>query len=93
MTRIILDEDVKPLSEFRSHVTICIKQVRQTKRPVVITLHGKSAAVLLDVSEYEGLMQRKEVLEDIRVAEQQLADGKGIAHGAALKKVLARVAR
>ena len=93
MTRIILDEDVKPLSEFRANVSSCISQARKTKRPLVITHHGKSAAVLLDVSEYELLMQRMEILEDIYLAEQQLAQGKGVAHEAALKKVLARVAR
>lgn len=93
MPRLILDEDVKPLSEFRAHVASCISQVRKTKRPVVITHHGKSAAVLLDVSEYEGLMQKMEVLEDIRVAEKQLAQGRDVSHEAALKKVLARVAR
>jgi len=60
---------------------------------VVITHHGKSAAVLLDVSEYEVLMRRMEVLEDIHVAEKQLSQGKGISHESALKKVLARVNR
>jgi antitoxin YefM len=93
MTRLILDEDVKPLSEFRANVTSCISQVRKTKRPVVITHHGKSAAVLLDVSEYEVLMQKMEVLEDIHVAEKQLSEGKGIPHEMAFKKVLARVNR
>lgn len=93
MMRLVLNEDVKPLSEFRAKVTSCISQVRKTKRPVVITHHGKSAAVLLDVSEYEGLMQRMEILEDIRLAENQLAQGKGISHEAALKQVLERVTR
>ena len=91
MLRLILDEDVKPLSEFRANVTSCISQVRKTKRPVVITYHGKSAAVLLDVSEYEGLMQPTEILEDIRLAETQLAQGKGVSNEPALKQVLARV--
>ena len=93
MTRLVLDEDVKPLSEFRAHVTSCISQVRKTKRPVVITHHGKSAAVLLGVSEYEVLMQRMEVLEDIRLAETQLAQGQGVPHAIALKRTLARVNR
>ncbi len=93
MTRLILDEDVKPLSEFRANVASCISHVRKTKRPVVITHHGKSAAVLLDVSEYEILMRRMEILEDIHRAENQLAQGKGMAHETALKKVRARVAR
>ena len=91
MQRLILDQDVKPLSEFRAHVASCVDQVRKTKRPVVITHHGKSAAVLLDVSEYEALMQRLDVLQDMRLAERQLAQGRGVAHSAALKKVLARV--
>ncbi len=89
--RLNLDEDVKPLSEFRTNVTACIRQIRQTRRPMVITHHGKSAAVLLSVAEYERLLQKMEVLEDIRLAEDQLARGEGISHDAALKQVLAKV--
>ena len=90
MPRPELDEDLRPLSDFRSHVASCIRQVRKTKRPLVITHHGKSAAILLDVSEYESLMRRMEVLEDIRVAEAQLAQGKGVPHESALRQVLGR---
>lgn len=93
MPRINLDEDVKPLSEFRANVTTCIRQTRSTRRPLVITHHGKSAAVLLGVAEYEGLMQRMEVLEDIRLAEDQLAEGHGVSHDTALTQVLARARR
>ena len=89
--RLNLDEDIKPLSEFRANVTACIRQTRKTRRPMVITHHGKSAAVLLDVSEYERLMQKMEILEDIRLAEDQLARDSGISHDAALKQVLAKV--
>ena len=93
MKRLNLDEDVKPLSDFRSNVTACILQTRRTRRPLVITQHGKSAAVLLGVSEYEGLMERIEILEDIRLAETQLSQNKGMGHEQALKRVLAKVVR
>ena len=93
MPRLVLDQDVKPLSEFRAHVTSCLSQVRKTRRPVVITHHGKSAAVLLDVSEYEALMSKMEVLEDIRKAEDQLAQGLGVSQETARKEVMARVKR
>ena len=93
MTRLNLDEDIKPLSEFRANVTTCIRQTRQTRRPLVITHHGKSAAVLLGVLEYEELMRKMEMLEDVRLAEDQLAQGGGISHAAALKQVLAKVHR
>ena len=91
MSRLLLAEDVKPLSKFRSEVASCIRQVHKTKRPVVITHHGKSAAVLLDVAHYETLMDRIETMQDIRAAEQQLSDGKGIPHDRALDQALKRV--
>lgn len=93
MPRILLDEDVKPLSEFRANVTTFIQQTRKTRRPLVITHHGKSAAVLLGVTEYESLMQKVEILEDIYLAETQLAQGLGINHEAALKMVKSKTIR
>ena len=93
MARLVLDEDIKPLSEFRAHVTSCISQVRATRRPVVITHHGQSAAVLLGASEYDALMNKMEILEDIRLAEDQLARGLGKTQESALKEVITRVKR
>lgn len=40
--RLIIDQDIKPMSEFRSSVSSFIKQVHDTKRPLVITQHGKA---------------------------------------------------
>lgn len=91
MPRLNLAEDIKPLSEFRANVTTYIRQTRQNRRPLVITHNGKSAAVLLGVAEYERLQRKMEVLEDIRLAEDQLARGAGVAHDAAQKQVLAKV--
>lgn len=54
MQRLRLDQDIRPLSEIRTGIASFIKQVHETKRPVVITHHGKGVAVLLDVREYEG---------------------------------------
>ena len=90
MSRLRLADDVKPLSEFRSGVASCIRQVRKTKRPVVITQHGKSAAVLMDIAHYEALIDRIETLQDIRVGEQQISEGKGIPHAKALEQALRR---
>ena len=84
-------QDIQPLSTFRGNVTGFIKQVHDTQRPLVITNHGRSAAVLLDVNKYEEIMERLELLQDIHVAESQLADGKGVSHSEALEQALAVV--
>jgi PHD/YefM family antitoxin component YafN of YafNO toxin-antitoxin module len=57
----------------------------------VITHNGKSAAVLIDVSEYELLLDRLELLEDVRIGEAQIDSGKGIPHGKALDLVRKKI--
>lgn len=93
MQRVSLEKDIRPLSEFRSKVAAFINQVHKTKRPLVITQRGKSAAVVLDVTEYEALLDRAELLEDIQTAENQFAKGKGIEHSLARKRALEKLQR
>lgn len=93
MASVRFSEDVRPLSEFRANAAAFVQQVQTTQRPIVLTQHGRSAAVLLDVTEYERLVERAEVLEDIRTAEEQVARGEGVDHDAALERVLAHIAR
>jgi antitoxin YefM len=93
MQRVVLDQDVKPISEFRANAASLVQQVQRTKRPLVITQQGRSAAVLLDVSEYEKLLDRLDLLQDIHTAENQIDNGQAISHAAARKKALGRLGK
>jgi len=73
--------DVRPVTEFRSHASAVIEQVQRTKRPVILTQPGRSAAVLLDVGVYEALLDEIAVIRDVHAAEAQLDAGMGIPHG------------
>ncbi len=88
MARLHLDSDIKPVSEFRANAAQMLEQVRNTGRPLVLTQRGKSAAVLLDVREYERLRDELDILRDIRTAEEQLASGGGVPHDRARRVVL-----
>ncbi|MFQ5865938.1 MAG: type II toxin-antitoxin system Phd/YefM family antitoxin [bacterium] len=92
MKRLLLDQDIRPLSEFRANAKALIEQVRKTKRPLIITQHGKSAAVILDVQEFEALLEKIEVLQEIQIAQSQLQAGLGIEHEEAKNQVLSRLA-
>jgi antitoxin YefM len=89
MERIELDKDVKPISEFRANATHLIGQVNKTKRPLVITQHGKSSAVLLDVREYEALLDRLELLSDLAAAEDDIKN-KRLYPNEKIKEMLAK---
>jgi antitoxin YefM len=91
MHRIQLDQDIQSVSELRAHTTSYINQVRETKRPLVLTQHGKSSAVLLDVAEYERLIDKLEVIQDIRNGQREIAEGKGVKHDEALNMLLAKL--
>ncbi len=91
MRRLRLDQDIRPMSEFRAGAASFLKRVHETKRPMIITQHGRGVAVLLDLREYESMLERIDLLEDIQKAEAQLDRGEGITHKAARKQVLKRI--
>ncbi|HEY5489575.1 MAG TPA: type II toxin-antitoxin system Phd/YefM family antitoxin [Gemmatimonadaceae bacterium] len=84
-------KDIRPLADFRANLAAVVRQVQRTKRSVILTQHGRSAAVLVDPGEYEALLDRAELLEDIRIAEAEVAGGRGIAHSKAKAAVLGRL--
>jgi len=91
MSRIHFDKDIQPLSEFRAGVASFIKQINETRRPLVITQRGKGVAVVLDVAEYEAMQEKIELLEELRMAEAQLGSGAGVSNNDARAQVLARI--
>ena len=86
-------EDVQPLSAFRANAAGFLDQVRATKRPLVLTQHGKSAAVVLDVDAYEALVDEVELVRDIREARAELERGEGIPHDEVIEELRARISR
>lgn len=72
---ISISNDIEPLSEFRKKSADFVKRLKKEKQPIVLTQHGKSAAVLMDVSEYERISKKMEMLEDLLEAKQQAEQG------------------
>ena len=93
MARVRVDEDIRPLSEFRAGVAAFVRQVHETRRPMVLTQRGRGVAVLLDVHEFELMQERLAILEEIYRAEEQFAAGEGIPHEEAKMRVLNGLAR
>lgn len=93
MPRVNLKKDVKPLSEFRANSAAFIKQLQSSGRPMVLTQHGHSAAVLLDVAAYEDMLEKIDVLRDVQDALEEVRDGRVKSHAKAREDILARIQR
>ena len=61
MKKLNIDQDIRSLSEVRNAMASYIKQVHDTKRPVIITQHGKGIAVLLGANEFEVMQEKIEL--------------------------------
>ena len=66
-----------PISELEQDAAATHKRVRQSKRPLIVTLRGKAAAVLLSVDAYEKSEHEREILKLLARGEKEIAVGKG----------------
>ena len=73
-----------PLADAKAHLSAVLDEVRDTHERVVITRNGRPEAVIMSVSDLEALEETLDLLsapgalEDIRVAEAEIARGEAI---------------
>ncbi|MBO4286655.1 MAG: type II toxin-antitoxin system Phd/YefM family antitoxin [Kiritimatiellae bacterium] len=81
--RPILSEDIISFTECRGKLGEYIEKTRRTHRPIIVTQNGKPTSVLVSVIDWEASSpnweeeQRiaEQVLDDMRIAEGQFANG------------------
>ncbi len=93
MCRLEVNTDIKPVSEFRAKAADLIERVRSTRRPLVLTQRGRSAAVVVAVDDYEQLVEEVETLRDIRAAEGQINSGRKVSNREAKAQLRRRFGR
>jgi len=91
MQKISVEQDIKSLSDFRANAAGFIEQINKTGRPIVITQNGRGAAVVIGVADYDALMEKLELLEEIHIAETQMNEGKVTENEEARKQILERL--
>ena len=87
MNNFSISKDIEPLSEFRKRSADFIKRLKDEKQPIILTQHGKSAAVLMDVTEYERISKKLQLLEDLLEAKQQVEKGNTYSMEEARKRI------
>ncbi len=75
-----ITKDIQSLTTFRRRSGDFIKQLKKSKRPVVLTVKGKAAAIVQDAESYQRLLDiaaRADSHEGIRQGLEQAKQGKG----------------
>jgi prevent-host-death family protein len=81
MAKPVLDitSDIQSLTTFRRRSGDFMKQLKKTKRPVVLTVKGKAAAIVQDAEAYQRLLDiaaRADAEESIRQGLDDVANGR-----------------
>jgi prevent-host-death family protein len=76
----------KPVTEIKRRATEILSEL-EADTPVLITEHGRSKAVLLDVDSYDRLVRRMEILEGIARGERAISEGRVVSDAAARKRL------
>ena len=67
-------DDIQTLTEFKKNASKLIKQVQETKRPLVLTVNGKPAVVIQDPAMYQSIVKDQEYWETVAALREGLKD-------------------
>ncbi len=82
-----LAEDITPVTDFRMKAAELIQKIKKTRRPLILTQRGRSAAVVEDIREYENRLERLELLDAIVRGLQAVEKGDLISHKDAMRRL------
>jgi prevent-host-death family protein len=73
-----ITKDIQPMTTFRNHSAEIMRHLKDTKRPVILTVNGKAAAVVQDAEAYQQLLDlaaEASAAEGIRQGLEDLRNG------------------
>jgi prevent-host-death family protein len=73
-----ITKDIQSMTSFRNHSAEFMQHLKETGRPLVLTVNGKAAAVVQDAEAYQRLLDlaaEASAAEGIRQGREDLANG------------------
>jgi prevent-host-death family protein len=75
-----LVENVQPISYLKTNTSDVVKQVQETREPVLITVNGKVQAVIQDAFSYQKMHDQLMMLRILAHGQKQIEEGKVTDH-------------
>lgn len=75
-----LKEEINSLSNFKRNTSDFIEQLKETGKPIILTINGKAELVVQDAESYQKLLEISEKLETIEALKPaivEMKEGKG----------------
>jgi prevent-host-death family protein len=72
-----ISQDIHSLTAFKRNTGGLMKRMKKTRRPLVLTVKGEAAAVVMDPIAYQRLAERQDAVAGIRRGLAQVNQGLG----------------
>lgn len=86
MTHMLPSEDIRPIGSFGNEAVKLLSKVRRNQRPLFLTSKGEAAGVLMDIAEYERLLELAGFRESVRVSMAEADRGEVVSHEQIVKE-------
>ena len=73
-------EDIKPISYVKANTARILKQIEEKNNPLVITQNGEAKAVLMDVRQYQRIMDTINLLKILSIGENDIKNQRIYTH-------------
>ena len=82
-----LKSNIRPISYIKTNAADMLKQVNDTRNPIIITQNGEAKAVLIDTESYQEMINSLGLLKLFAQAEKEIEAGKTIDHERVMESV------
>jgi prevent-host-death family protein len=81
-----LVKNIKPISYVKAHTTEIVRNVGETRSPIIITQNGEAKAVIIDIESYQKTLNVINVAKLLSFSEMDLKNGNTVTHEEAKKR-------
>lgn len=71
-----LTQDIHSLTEFKRKTTVFMRQMKERRRPMVLTVNGKAALIVQDPNSYQELQEAANRFESISAVQEGIAQSR-----------------
>lgn len=69
-----ITKDIQSLSTFKQNASRIVREIQETKEPVILTVNGKAAVVVQDAESYQRMAERREFIETAAILRERMRD-------------------
>lgn len=72
----LLQNSVKPISYVKAHAADIIREMAETRSPIIITQNGQAKAMLQDIASYEETQESLSLLKILAIGQKDVEGGR-----------------